>query len=809
MKNKKNRDPFKAREAEKYANPIASREFILDLLETASGPLTQKDIALRLELTEADQKEALRRRLNAMERDGQVISNRRGAYGKIDKMSLVRGIVQGHRDGYGFLISAEGAEDIYLSNRQMRKVFSGDEVLVRPGERDVRGRQEGAVVEVLTSNTKQLVGRFNDDRGFYFVRPDNTRITQDILLAKEDIGEAKEGQLVVVDIIQQPGRQQRPKGRITEVLGDHMAPGMEIDVAMRSHGIPNSWPEEVQTSISALAAEVAEKDKRHRADLREIPFVTIDGEDARDFDDAVYCEQKKSGGWRLFVAIADVSHYVQSESALDNEARARGTSVYFPDFVVPMLPEILSNGLCSLNPHVDRLCMVCEMTVSAAGRISGYKFYEGLMHSHARLTYTDVGRVIDEQNKPRSGIRKQYHDLLPQLDALHGLYLALRGQREIRGAIDFETTETRIVFDENRKIKEIRPVVRNEAHKVIEECMLAANVCTAKFLESLDIPTLFRVHESPREEKLENLQEYLKELGLGFTGTEVTAKDYREVLMQVADRPDAHIIQTVMLRSMNQAMYQPDNHGHFGLAYESYTHFTSPIRRYPDLMVHRAVRAAIRSTIVTNKVERQKGVRLRKFENIYTYSQGEVASIGEQSSLAERRADDATRDVVNWLKCEYLAQRVGETYDGIVSAVTGFGLFVELKDYYVEGLVHITALPQDYYRFDAAKHRLVGERSRKVFRLGDELQVQVARVDLDERKVDFELLQAKPRKRKKTIVSDKAKSLAEEYIQDKNEKHKSKTKKTPAKSKTKQKKAKAVKSKASARPKKRKSGKRK
>ncbi len=757
-------DPFADREAQKYENPIPSREVILALLEKSSGPLTRRDISNSLKLGSEEQLEALRRRLRAMERDGQIISNRKGAYGRIDKMDLVKGVVQGHRDGFGFVIPHDGSEDVYLSNRQMRKVFHGDEVLVRPGPLDFKGRRDGSIVEVLTHNTQQLVGRYFYEKGICFVRPDNTRLGHDVIIPPENVKNAKHGQFVLIDIIQQPDRRGPPAGNIIEIMGEHLAPGMEIDVAIRSHNIPHLWPVDVEEQIKEYSREVSEKDKGHRVDLREHPFVTIDGEDARDFDDAVYCEEKKAGGWRLFVAIADVSHYVEVGSALDREAAHRGTSVYFPDYVVPMLPEILSNGLCSLNPQVDRLCMVCEMTISAIGKVSGYKFYEAVMHSHARLTYTEVGSVIDDRNKKRSGVRQQFHEILPQIDVLHDLYQTLRANRDTRGAIDFETKETRILFDDERKIKKIVPTERNEAHKLIEECMLAANVCAAKFLEFHKIPSLYRVHESPREEKIKMLQEFLGELGISmyFNG-DVGPEDYQNVLQHVADRPDAKLIQTVMLRSMNQAVYQPENQGHFGLAYQAYAHFTSPIRRYPDLLVHRAIRSIVRSKIETAKVRRVKGAKPLSKASIYPYGDETMVNLGEQCSLNERRADEATRDVVNWLKCEYLRGHVGESFEGVISAVTAFGVFVELKEMYVEGLVHITALPQDYYHHEAAHHRLVGERTRRVFRLGDELDVQVVRVNLDERTVDFELNQIKPRKRHKVKISSKAKELTEEY----------------------------------------------
>ena len=739
---KKKADPHAQRESKKYANPIASREFILDTLGQAVGPMSYKQLLGALDIHTPEDREALRRRLIAMERDGQIHSNRKQAYARVDKLDLVRGRVQGHRDGYGFLIPSDGGDDIYLASRQMRKVFDGDEALVRLSPTGMRGRRDGVVVEVVAHNTQQLVGRYFHEKGVGFVRPENAKQGHDVLVAPEAVNGAAQNQFVMVEITRQPSRNCLPMGRIVEVLGDHMAPGMEIDVAIRAHDISHQWPAAVSAEAAQLPAEVDEADKHHRVDLRHLPFVTIDGEDARDFDDAVYCERKKSGGWRLYVAIADVSHYVAVDSALDREAKVRSTSVYFPDFVLPMLPEALSNGLCSLNPQVDRLAMVCEMTVSASGRVSGYLFYEALIHSHARLTYTLVGQMITESLAPQaaSPVRDQYGALLPHLDELYRLYQALRTMREARGAIDFETTETRILFDQERKIERIVPVVRNDAHKLIEECMLCANVSAARFLERHGLDGLYRVHDGPREQKLENLKTFLGELGLSLHSKGLPEPShYQGLLQRIRERPDAKIIQTVMLRSLAQAMYQPDNKGHFGLAYPAYTHFTSPIRRYPDLLVHRAIRHVVRSRQESSHIRRVKGAKVLAKKAIYPYSLADMLALGEQTSMAERRADEATRDVVSWLKCEYLQDRVGDVYQGVVTGVTNFGLFVELLDVYVEGLVHITSLPADYYHYEEACHRLVGERTRQVFCLGDELRVQVASVKLDERKVDFEL----------------------------------------------------------------------
>lgn len=751
-------DPFADREAEKYENPIPSREFILDLLDKAEAPVTHEHMCEMLDLTDEDQVEALRRRLIAMARDGQLISNRRDAYVRLDKIDVIRGRVQGHRDGYGFVIRAEGGEDIYLHNRQMRKVFDGDEVLVRLSGEQYRGKEEGAIVEVLSHNTTQLAGRFYNEDGVQFVRPENARITQDVMIPFGSYGGAVHGQIVIVEITQQPDKSRLPMGKVIQVLGDHMAPGMEIELAIQAHGIPSVWPQEVIAEAAVLPAEVAEGDKLNRVDVRDQPFVTIDGEDARDFDDAVLCERRR-GGWRLCVAIADVSHYVKVNSALDMEARSRGNSVYFPDYVVPMLPEALSNGLCSLNPHVDRLCMVCEMTISDEGKITGYQFYEGVMHSHARLTYTKVGEILTGEGDAAAALREEYKSVVPQLESLHELYKCLRIARDERGAIDFETVETRIQFNAERKIERIIPVKRNDAHKLIEECMLCANVCSAKFLEKHNLVGLYRVHEGPTEQKLTNLREFLAELGLGLAGgSEPTSADYQHLMRSIQERSDTHMIQTVMLRSLRQAMYQVENRGHFGLGYEAYTHFTSPIRRYPDLLVHRAIRSIVRNDAPTTHVRRVEGAEVIPQRNIYPYSPSDMLVFGEQCSLTERRADEATRDVVSWLKCEYLRDQVGAVFAGHISSVTGFGLFVELNDLYVEGLVHITALPHDYYRFEAAQHRLVGERTRKVYGLGDELMVRVVRVDLENRKIDFELESSDAVRIPKSAVKPKSKA---------------------------------------------------
>ena len=630
-------DPHAEREAANYENPIPSREVILELLSEAEKPLDHTHIAKSLNLVEPEQLEALRKRLRAMERDGQLMVNRRNAYCLVDKMHLLHCRVQGHRDGYGFAMPIAEGEDIYLSARQMHFVFDGDEVLIQVTGEDRRGRLEGKVIEVLQRKHKTVVGRYKEESGIGFVIPDNGRLTQQILIPTKAKGSVEVGQIVTVEITDYPTRQLGAKGRIAEVLGEHLDPGMEIDVAIRSHGIPWEWPDEVLHEAAGLEAEPLEEDKQHRVDLRQLPFVTIDGEDARDFDDAVYCEEGSGGNWRLWVAIADVSHYVWPDSALDQEASLRGNSVYFPARVVPMLPEALSNGLCSLKPDVDRLAMVCEMELTAAGVLAKYRFYESIIHSHARLTYTQVGEVLEQGSHADVDSQR-----VPDLKRLHSLYRVLRAARDKRGAIDFETVETRIIFDEHRKIEAIVPVVRNDAHKLIEECMLCANVATARFYDANKLPILFRVHEGPGEEKLEGLRKFLGELGLDLGGGDKpTPVHYQQLLLQIVDREDANVIQTMLLRSLSQAVYQPENKGHFGLHYEAYAHFTSPIRRYPDLLVHRGIRHLIRSGGNAKGVLRIKGAEPIPAKQIFPYDVRSMVIQGEHSSCLLYTSDAA------------------------------------------------------------------------------------------------------------------------------------------------------------------------
>lgn len=705
-------DPYLEREKGLYGHALPSREFILQVLEEQGVPVHEEALQRLLDITEAES-DIFARRISAMLREGQIMRNRKGDICVVEKLDLVKGRVQGHSDGFGFLTPDDGSPDLFLSAKEMHKALHGDRVMVREIGIDRRGRREGAIVEVLERAVTRLVGRLHADYGVMYVEAENKRISQDILVPTEESMNARAGQVVMVEILQQPSKHAQPIGRIVEILGEYTAPGMEIEIALRKHDLPHQFPAEVDELSARFPDKIRKKDLAGRADIRHLPLVTIDGETARDFDDAVYCE-RDGKDFRLYVAIADVSHYVSPLDALDREAFNRGNSVYFPRRVIPMLPEALSNGLCSLNPQEERLCMVCEISIDTAGEFRDYRFYPAVIFSHARLTYTEVAAMLDNPKGEDAG---RYKALLPHLQLLYKLFKVLLKARGKRGAIDFETIETRMIFNDQGKIECILPVLRNDAHRLIEECMLAANVCASDFLRKHKQPTLYRIHEGPTPEKLVALRDFLKEFSVQLGGGDnPSAKDYARTLTRIKDRPDAQLLQTVMLRSLRQAVYNPENVGHFGLAYESYTHFTSPIRRYPDLLVHRAIKAVLKGK---------------------EYAPGNWYELGEHCSLTERRADDATRDVETWLKCYYMQDRIGESFEGVISGVTGFGIFVALDGIYVEGLVHISELPSDYFHFDMSRHMLLGERSGKRYRLGDRLNVTLVRVDLESSKIDF------------------------------------------------------------------------
>ncbi|CAG9000223.1 MAG: Ribonuclease R [Candidatus Celerinatantimonas neptuna] len=729
---------------------------IFDYVSKQTAPVTIEQLLSTISVSTQE----IQPYLDELLEQGQIILTRRQAYTLPKRLGLVVGELIGHRDGYGFIRTMDKSDDLFIPERKLNGAFHGDRVLVAPGSIDKRGRQEARVMKILRASQEEVVGRFFREGQIAFVVPDDNRLTCHISIDEQLTHGARQGQVVVVKRVGRKRDSGQIKGQILEVLGETMDPGMEVAMALRGHDLPHQWSTSIKKAVAKLPETMAEEDYSGRVDIRELPLVTIDGEDARDFDDAVYCETKKSGGWRLWVAIADVSYYVRPDSALDREALNRGTSVYFPDQVIPMLPEKLSNGLCSLNPSVDRACLVCEMTVSKAGRLSGYKFYPAVMHSHARLTYNKVAAILDGDEL----LREHYREQVPHLEELHCLYQSLKDARAVRGGIELETQEARFIFNAQRKIEQIVPLVRNDAHKIIEECMIQANVAAARFVQQHKAPILFRVHDRPSQERLTTFRSFLSELGLSLDGgDEAEPKDYFTLVEKIQQREDKELIQTMLLRSMMQAVYQPDNIGHFGLALTSYAHFTSPIRRYPDLLLHRVIKYLL---------VKEQGEQSQRWTTNggYHYLFDEMEQLGEHCSMTERRADDATREVADKLKCEFMLDHVGETCDGTIAAVTGFGLFVRLDELHIDGLVHISNLGRDYFEYDAPRQMLIGRASGQRYRIGESLQVKVASVSIDERKIDLVLastpvkrrIKRKPTKLKSELSPVKSDSKKEE-----------------------------------------------
>ena len=712
--NLREKDPFLKREKQRYEHPLPSREWIIELLEQKGVPSKIEVLARELSITE-EEYEFFERRLKAMARDGQVLINRRGAVCAADKLDLVKCRVEAHKDGFGFAVPLTPTKDgdFVLYERQMRGIMHGDIVTVRPAGIDRKGRREGTVLDIVERAQSKVVGRFYMDRGVAILEAEDKRLNQSIVLEPDSVAHFKpeSGQVIVGEIETYPEQNRPAVAKIIEVLGDYADSGMEIEIAVRKHHLPHQFSEACAKAAKKIPDHVRKSDLKGRVDLRDLPLVTIDGETARDFDDAVFAE-KIGRNYRLVVAIADVSHYVRPDDAIDTDAQERSTSVYFPRRVIPMLPENLSNGICSLNPDVERLCMVCDMVITYAGNIKEYRFYPAVMRSHARLTYNQVWDWIsDDLDHPHKA----------QIDTLYKLFKILQKKRFERGAVEFESVETQMLFDDNGKIEKIVPVVRNDAHKLIEECMLAANVCAAEFLIKNKHTALFRNHLGPTPEKLATLREQLGLLGLQLGGGDnPTPKDYAALAEQFKGRPDAELLQVMMLRSMQQAVYEPHCDGHFGLAYEAYAHFTSPIRRYPDLTVHRAIKAVLNQQTYTPNKSWQ--------------------ALGVHTSFCERRADDASRDVENWLKTYYMRDKVGEIFEGKISGMTNFGLFVTLDGIHIDGLVHISDLGEDYFNFRPEIMAIEGERSGIRFNMGDKVSVRVARADLDTSKIDLTLI---------------------------------------------------------------------
>lgn len=722
-------DPHAEREAAKYSQPIISREALTEFLSDAPGPMTAEEIAQKLKLTAPDRFEALSRRLGAMQRDGQVLVNRRGGYAVAEQLDLIAGSVIAHPDGFGFLKPEKGGDDLFLPPAEMRKCLHGDRVLASVAGVDYRGRREASIVEVLEQRVTRIVGRYSERAGIGSVIPDDKRILAELMIPTLDKNGAKDGQIVVCQIIEAPSKGRSPVGKVLVVLGDKLTPSRLVEMAIYGHNLPNEFPEEALNEAAAVPLDVQAEEIAKRVDLRKMPLVTIDGEDAKDFDDAVYCENNKEG-FRLVVAIADVSHYVRPGTALDDEATNRATSVYFPGFVVPMLPETLSNGICSLKPKVERLCFVCDMQMDFEGKVTHSKFYEAVMNSHARLTYTQVWKAIGEND---SEAQTQIGSaLMPQIQKLYQLFQVLSKARTQRGAIEFSSSEVRFVLDNKGEVTQAGMLERNDAHKLIEECMIAANVEAAKFIMQKNIPAPFRVHDRPPESKYADLLEYLSEFSLRLPSySAVQPKDFTNLLKKIRERPDAALLETVLLRSQSLAVYATENKGHFGLALEAYGHFTSPIRRYPDLLLHRSIKHAL----------------LKGNEDGFSYSLKEMDALCLTCSEKARRADEAEREVDERFRAAWMEQHVGSEFDGVVSGVTSFGLFVELKESKVNGLVHITQLPHDYYHFDPVRKSIKGERKGLSFRLGDPLRVLVMRASVEDRRIDFKLAE-EPKKKK-------------------------------------------------------------
>ena len=715
-------DPHAEREARRYEHPIPSREAILALLAERGSLLRADAIAEALDIHDDVRREALDKRLRAMLRDGQLLESRRGGLAPAERIGLIAGTVLANAEGYGFLRPDEGGDDLYLSPAQMRQVLHGDRVLASVVGVDRRGRQQGAIREVLERRAPRLVGRVVEAHGVVVVDPDDRRLHQDVLIPPDARNGARAGQIVVAEITESPTSQRGPIGRIVSVLGERLQPSLIVEMAIESHGLPHEWPVDVTREAEDVEPSVTQGECQGRVDLRKLPLVTIDGADSRDFDDAVYAEPVRGGGFRLIVAIADVSYYVQPETSLDDEAFKRGTSAYFPGFVVPMLPETLSNGICSLNPDVDRLCMACEMRVGSDGEVARAKFYQAVMRSHARLTYDAVWQAIGENDQET---RRAMGKLLPHIEQLHALYKAFAAARKRRGTIEFETGEVDYRLDDKGEVVSLGAHERNDAHKLIEECMIAANVQAAKFLAKKKIPAPFRVHAPPPADKYEDLLAFLREYKLKLPPlADVQPRDFAALLKRLAERADAELFRSVLLRAQSLASYQSANHGHFGLALDAYTHFTSPIRRYPDLLVHRAIRYAL------------AGGK----PSAYLYTESKMTTMAAHCSRTERRAEEAERDVDERYKCAWMEKHVGAEFDGIITGVTSFGLFVELTESKVSGLVHITQLRNDYYQFDARRHELRGERTGMIFRLGDAVRVQVLRASMEDRKIDFRMV---------------------------------------------------------------------
>jgi ribonuclease R len=715
-------DPNLELEKSRYADPIASRELLLKHLTEASEPVTAARLAKRLGLNSDSQREALSKRLAAMVRDGQALQSAEG-YTTAAEAERVVGRVRGRASGEVLVMPEDGSAPLALARADTRTLMHNDRIEVRAVGTNDRGRRLARLIRRVGDSPARIGGTWHTAPGHGRVTPEDPAHWYSVEVALKDRLGAQDDDAVIVEITKRPLGEASAQGRVVEVLRNQRPADLAARFAIARHDLPQEFSESVLRAADRIGTVVREADRAHREDLRALPLVTIDGEDARDFDDAVFAETARGGGWRLLVAIADVSHYVRFGSDLDTEARARATSVYFPDRVLPMLPEQLSNHLCSLMPRVERLAFVCDMHVSKHGRLGKTRFYEAVIRSHARLTYDQAWGYLKDPAASTDGALSP--PIRTSLQTLYSVYQALKVARDARGALDFRGGEVKARIGADGKIEGFYAVMRNDAHRLIEECMIAANVEAAVALRLAKAASLYRVHGQPEDKRVTELQKVLNALQVGAAFSDKpTPREFRQLVERLGARPDGILLEGLVIRSLAQAVYQQTNIGHFGLALEEYAHFTSPIRRYPDLLVHRAIKAAV----------------LPHSASGHKYSTSELQALGQESSQRERRADDASRDVMSYLRCLYLQPRVGESFDATISSALEFGLFVQLKEMPIDGLVHISAIPGDYWELESGGMGLVGQRTGRRWQLGDAVRVRLSRVDLAQRQIDFELL---------------------------------------------------------------------
>ena len=704
-------------------SPDLSTEEILKLMREDDRPLLLREILRRLSL-QKEQRQKARGLLRDLAEVGRVVRIRGNRYGLPSKMNLVVGRIKTHPDGYGFVVpEAEGQEDIFISPRNLKEAMHGDRVVARIESIRKKGK-EGSIIRILERKTRKVVGKFMRAKNYFYVIPEDDRILPEVFIPEGETKRARSNQIVVAEITRYPTERARPEGRITHILGYPDDPEIDPQIVTHKYDLPSRFTSPALEEAKSLPPAPSSYEYRNRVDLRGIPTLTIDGENARDFDDAVSVERERDGGVKLYVSISDVSHYVREGTSLDGEAYSRGTSVYFPDRAIPMFPVELSNEICCLHPKVDRLTLTAELRYDGNGERKGVRFYPSVIRSDERLTYTWVKKILVDGD-PELGER--FGPLLPSLDLMADLCQELRRRRTERGAIDFDLPEPEIILNLQGETEDVVRAERNLAHQIIEEFMIAANEAVAHFMEERGVPFIYRIHEPPKKEAIDEFRSFISHLGYRMRKeSDHSPKEFQKVLSDVKERPEERVVNEILLRSMKWAKYSAKNSGHFGLASDGYTHFTSPIRRYPDLIVHRLLKK------VLSKEEMK-------------VSEGVLAEMADHLSNRERVAMEAEREILDRYRVRFMKDKIGEEYEGIISGVAAFGFFVELKDIFVEGLVRMTSLHDDYYQYHEKKYCLVGERTHKTFRIGDEVRVRVDRVDVESRHIDFGLIEKKER----------------------------------------------------------------